>query len=109
LTIALTAIAVLTLLVFAGNLVVLVTQSSPGYPVAAPGETLIVVAPFGSPAPTKTPTEVPSRRLPSESGEQPAYDVTSRIQAALEREVRAARLEHVRVATWREPIGDAGL
>jgi tetratricopeptide (TPR) repeat protein/transcriptional regulator with XRE-family HTH domain len=108
LTIALAAIAVLTLLIFAGNLVVLVTQSSPGYPVAAPGETLIVVAPFGSPAPTKTPTEVPSRRLPSESGEQPTYDVTSRIQAALEREVRAARLEHVRVATWHEPIGDAG-
>ncbi|MGB8644216.1 MAG: tetratricopeptide repeat protein [Anaerolineae bacterium] len=57
------------------------------YPVAAPGETLILLGQFTATAPGK-----------------PDYDVTDRIQAALEREIHAARLDRVRVVRLSDEV-----
>lgn len=66
-------------------------------PVAAPGETLIVVGAFDD-----------AQTLPSPDARQkPLPPTDERIQAALEREILASRLERVRVALWRDPIRDA--
>lgn len=70
------------------------------YPIAAPGETLILVARFDDAAQPATPT--PNPRLAS-----PSADLTGRIVAALDREIQSARLEHVRVLGLSQPIRDA--
>ena len=62
--------------------------------VAAPGETLIIVGAFDDTQPTTPDSR--QRVLPTDE----------RIQAAIEREVLASRLERVRIALWREPIRD---
>jgi DNA-binding XRE family transcriptional regulator len=59
------------------------------YPVAAHGETLIVVGQFVNYA-----------------GGQQGYNVAGRIQEALQREIAAARLAEARIAIWPEPVGD---
>ncbi len=59
------------------------------YPIAAQGETLIVVGQFVNYA-----------------GGQQGYNVAGRVVEALEREVDAARLAETRVAAWPDPIGD---
>ncbi len=60
------------------------------YPVAAPGETLIVVGRFVNSGPG-----------------QPTYNVEARIQSALEREIQGARQDRVRIVVWPEEIKDA--
>ncbi len=72
------------------------------YPSAAPGETLVLIAPLSSPAIHAT---APSRKL-AESETTPANDISEDIRAAIEREVQAARLEHIRVATAPETLAD---
>jgi tetratricopeptide (TPR) repeat protein len=61
----------------------------PAYPVARPGETLILVA-----------------RFSNYGGGQQGYNVTGRLQTALEREIQGGRLERVRVAPWPAEIRD---
>ncbi len=78
--------------------------ASATYPVAAPGESLIVIGALGS---AQAPAETPSRRLPTENAAPSNQDMSDRLRAALEREIQAARLEHVRVVVWPERIADA--
>ena len=63
-------------------------------PVARAGERLVLIGPFVNYA-----------------GGQQGYNVAGRVQAALEREVLAGRLDGVRVAVWPQEIrdGDAAL
>jgi tetratricopeptide (TPR) repeat protein len=70
-------------------IVLLLTQRGHSYPLAAPGETLIVISPFVNYA-----------------GGQQGYNVAGRLQAALEREIGAAQLYGVRVAVWPEELRD---
>lgn len=72
-------------------------------PTAAPGETLIIIAQFAGDFKILPPT--PQRQL----GEVVTpFDPTARLQLAIEREVRAARLDQVRVVSIPESITDAG-
>ncbi len=103
---AIVGVAAVVLFVAIG---LLVLSRQPGasttYPVAAPGESLIVIGALGS---GQAPAETPSRRLPTENVASSTQDVSDRVRAALEREIQAARLEHVRVVVWPERIADAG-
>lgn len=66
----------------------------PTYPVASPGETLIVLSSFGSSPATAT------------DGNLLGSSMIEPIRAVLEREIRAARLDRVRVVEWPEAIRD---
>jgi tetratricopeptide (TPR) repeat protein len=81
-------------------------RSDADFPVAAPGEQLVIIAQFQAARPLATP-DAPSRRLPGENVGTASDDFASRMQIALEREVRAARMDNVRVVTWRAQIRDA--
>ena len=96
---AVIAVIVVGMLVFAA-----ISNPSANLPSAAPGETLVIIAQFADGFKTFAPT--PIHRV-ADSEPPTALDVSSRIQTALEREVRAARLEHIRVVTFSEAITDA--
>ena len=83
--------AVVSLVVLAGILAVLTWQwrRGAGYPVAGRGETLILVGQFAN-----------------YTGWGQGYNVAGRVQAALAREIAAARLDGVRAAVWPQEIHD---
>lgn len=76
--------------------VILLPRDDATLPIAAPGETLVIVSAFGG-APTTPALDI---RQPQ------SLNLAERIQSALEREIVAARLEHVRVAVWRDELRD---
>ena len=90
-------------LLIAGGVWFFASQTT-NLPIAAPGETLVIIAPFSHDI--KTPIATPQRRF---SGDDSASlsNASSRLQVALEREVRAARLERVRVEIAPDSITDA--
>lgn len=73
-------------------------------PSAASGEALVIIAPLADDFKTPAPTAI--RRL-AETAPATTLDASSRLQTALEREVRAARLDRVRVVLFLETIRDA--
>lgn len=77
------------------------TMQTDNLPIAAPGETLVIISHFSRDF--KTPIATPQRQLGETSAQ---LDASSRLQAAIEREVRAARLG-VRVVSIPESITDA--
>ncbi len=93
------AMALLAVLIAIGAaFVILLPRDDTTFPIAAPGETLIIVSAFGGAPPT-----------PALDIRQPqSLNLAGRIQSALEREIVAARLERVRVAMWRDELRDAG-
>lgn len=93
----LTIFAIVALASLVGAIVIMRDKSP--YPVAASGETLILISSFGSPVPSATATPYP--RAPT----QPS-NIDARLQATLEREILAARLERVRVAALPQRVGD---
>ena len=80
--------AVLLLLVLAG-IGVTWWRNRPRFPLAAPGETLVVVAPFAN-----------------YTGGQQGFNVAGRLQTALVEETERARLQAVRVALWPQVLQD---
>lgn len=94
----------LVVIILLFGLVVFVTvfirNQLPSYPIAAEGEKLVLISLLDSSAQSATPT--PNPRVPP----QPS-DASSRLQAALEREILAARLERVRVAISPQAAQDA--
>ena len=60
---------------------------APNHPVAAPGESLIVIAPFTN-----------------YTGGQLAFNIRGRLRASLDREIAAARLEGIRTEDWPEEL-----
>lgn len=101
--------AIIAILFMAGSLAFLVARSvsGPAYPAAAPGETLVVIGRLANTAQPTLPTETPGGRVMPEGYARSTYDVNKHLQATLEREIRAARLERVRMADWPTGIGDA--
>ncbi len=97
---------VAALAVIVGGAIIFAAMASPraNLPSAAPGETLVIIAQFADSFKPPAPTAV--RRF-AETEPVAALDASSRLQAALEREVRAARLERVRVVIFPETIRDA--
>jgi tetratricopeptide (TPR) repeat protein len=85
-------VIVMIILVMLGSIPFLATRlirRTTTYPVAAEGETLIVVGQFVN-----------------YMGGSSGYNVAGRIQVALEREIEAAQLDEVRVVVWPEEIRD---
>ncbi|MBI5033610.1 MAG: hypothetical protein HZB51_24080 [Chloroflexi bacterium] len=99
------AIVVVAVLLIGGLVAMFAFRADADFPTAAPGEQLIVIAQFGSTQPNPTP-DAPSRKV-SGDNVAPSDDFVSRLQAAVEREVRAERFDNVRVVTWRAQIHDA--
>ena len=89
-------IGAIFLIVALGEIIFAISQltAPPAHAIAAPGETLILIGAFDPPQPTVEPRQ------------SQTSSATERIQAALEREILAARLGRVRVALWREPLRD---
>lgn len=98
---ALASAAIAALAIFIAAAFALVQfRDNASYPVAAQGETLVVISPFVSPVPLATATPNPR------TSTQPS-DINARLQSAFEREILAARLEHVRVAVLPLAVRDA--
>ncbi len=91
--------AVFVSAIFALLGLVILRDNSPAYPMAASGETLVLISSFVSPSQAGTTT--PNPRAPQPS------DINTRLQTALEREIMAARLDRVRVAMLPLPVRDA--
>jgi transcriptional regulator with XRE-family HTH domain/regulator of sirC expression with transglutaminase-like and TPR domain len=101
---AIALVAALVVIVVGALIFVAMTGPRANLPSAAPGETLIIIAQFADSNKTPAPTAI--RRF-AEADPAAAPDASSRLQAALEREVRAARLENLRVVILPETIRDA--
>ncbi len=78
----------LLLLVLAG-IGVIWWRNRPQFPLAAPGETLVVIAPFAN-----------------YTGGQQGFNVAGRLQTALAEEAERAQLKTVRVALWPQVLQD---
>ncbi|MEW5718641.1 MAG: helix-turn-helix transcriptional regulator [Chloroflexota bacterium] len=101
---AVALIAALAVIVIGALVFTAMPSPRANLPSAAPGETLVIIAQFADGY--KTPTPTASRRF-AEAESAAALDASSRFQTALEREVRAARLERVRIVIFPEAISDA--
>jgi tetratricopeptide (TPR) repeat protein len=73
---------------------------------AAPGETLIIIGSFDPPVQAGQATPTANPRFSSDVVSSTA-SVNTRIQAALDREIRAARLDRVRIEILPDRIADA--
>ena len=96
------AVALALLIAAIGALAFALTVPALSIAPAAPGETLVIIAAFDSATPA-TPTSV-ARFAPVAAG-----NTSQRLQAAFERESRAARLERIRITILSTPITDARL
>ena len=103
--IARVAVAVVILLLIVGLVAIFSFRPDANYPTALPGEQLVVIAQFETSQPKATP-DAPSRKLPGENAGATTDDFASRLQVAVEREVRAARIDNVRVITWSVQLRD---
>ena len=99
--------AILSIVIVAGVALSFALRSGdrPAFPVVSPGETLIVIAPPGESVRLTTVPDVSQRRLVLQ--EPRTLSVPERVQVALEREFRAARLVNARVAFWPQTVHDA--
>jgi tetratricopeptide (TPR) repeat protein len=95
------AILAVTLIV---TLVIRQPNNNLAYPIASPGQSLIIVAPLVG-STSSTPIEMPIRPLPDTTPS--ATNINSRIHAALDRELQAARLDDAHVEMWLAEIRDA--
>lgn len=90
-------------IVTAAIIVVIRMQSASPYPVAAEGESLILIAPLA----TYAAPGLPSRQVSPGTATPNMNDFSESLRAALEREIRAARFDGVRAAITPGKILDA--
>jgi len=101
------AVTLVVMSLIVGLVAIFYLRSDANFPSALPGEQLVVIAQFDAITQPKPSPDAPSRKLSGENPGTSSDDFPSRLQVALEREVRAARIDNVRVITWSVPIRDA--